>query len=1247
MAIKKSSPPPTKNNGKSRATTKSRPVKVSNAAKPASAGPVIVGIAGSAGALAALQVFFSVLPADTGMAFVVVTHLSPEYESHLPSLLQSHTHMTVTQVNRRMPVRANHVYVIPPSKNISISDAHVEVSEFTETQSKRTPIDFFFRTLARSHRDAVAIILSGGGTDGSVGIKDVKEEGGLLMVQDPEEAEYASMPNAAIATGLVDVVLPTRELAAKLMEFSRQVPRLPFDAESLDEQEWDIVQKILEQVQRRTKHDFSQYKRSTVLRRIRRRLLLKNHATLESYLEYMRSHSAESFALMNDLLIGVTNFFRDHEAWDAMKKDVIPAIFRRKDIGEPIRAWSVGCASGEEAYTLAMVFLEVASELDENRTIQIFASDIDEDSLTRSREGLYPAAIEADVSQERLGRFFIRQGNHYQVRRELRDMILFTPHSVLRDPPFSRQDLIVCRNLLIYLQRDIQQHVLDVFHYALGSGGYLFLGNSETTTGKEAFFQTIDKAHRIYQALPWRDDQPHIPSIPLVVRPADRPHLPPMALVMPPRSPTEPMVLDEQHRRTLESYGPPSILASATNMVLHVSETAGRYLSQPRGPITNDLFKLARPELQAELRMALFQALEKNRASISAPVLMDLDGAPRRVFVAVYPRTEPGRPGQAPERRALVVFLEDEPLPPQPGEAGEARSTELTQASTRATQLDAEVRRLREQLQRTQEDYESSTEEMKAANEELQSINEEYHLTNEELETSKEELEAVNEELLTVNNELKGKVDEISRAHRDLENVLGATEIATLFLDRGLLIQRYTPALEHFFGILKTDIGRPIDHLQHKLGSYNNLIADAQRVMETLNVLDREVQRENGEWFLIRLRPYLTVEDKIEGVVVTFVDVTELKQAEEDLRRLNETLEETVRTRLRDMEETNRRLEQLNRMFTMLFHVNPIPTSLTRLQDGTFLDINEAYAGFFEVSREDVVGKRSAELGLPFEGQQRADLAARLRRDGTIRDMEMDVRLRTGEARTLLASLQYLVVDGTDAMLGTFIDITERVKNERQIRSLATSLTIAEQRERRRIAQILHDDLQQRLFAVKMQLSFLQQNYQEGNPESIKEDTENLENWLADAIDTTRRLSVDLSPVALPDSTLADSLGWLAEEMRERYGLQVRLKTDGLLPALDEHLRILLFESIREVLFNVVKHSDSLQADVGLRKADGKLQVDIRDHGKGFDSEQVLNNAKTAHGLLDIRNRLNLLGCRMEIESHPGDGTQVLIEAPA
>ncbi|MGE5072057.1 MAG: CheR family methyltransferase [Anaerolineae bacterium] len=1200
--------------------------------------PPIVGIAGSAGALTALEAFFEVLPADTGLAFVVVTHLSPEHESHMASLLQSHTQMGVTQVNEKMLVEPNQVYVIPPSRNILISDSHVDVAEFTEPRGRRAPIDFFFRTLARSHRDAVAIILSGGGTDGSVGIKEVKEQGGLIMVQDPKEAEYSSMPNAAIATGLADIVLRARDLASRLTSYARDLPGVELVTEDMAEQEWGVVQNILAQLRRQTKHDFSQYKHSTMLRRIRRRMLLNGDATLPAYLEHIKEHPEESAVLLNDLLIGVTNFFRDHLAWEALASNVLPLVFKAKDLDVPVRIWSVGCASGEEAYSLAMLCQEVADSLADHHTVQIFASDIDEDALGRARQGIYPSAVEADVSSERLERFFTRHDDHYKVKRELRDMVLFTPHSVLRDPPFSHQDLIVCRNLLIYLQRDVQQYVLEVFHYSLNPGGYLFLGNSEWTTGKESFFRTADKAHHIYQSISWRTPEARIPPLPLLIRSAEHGRTTPMAPSNIARLPSDVTYLEEQHQRSLERYGPPSILVNSASGVLHISETAGRYLLQQKGPISDDLVRLVRPELQADLRSGLYQALEHGKSSLSSPLRVMLEGEPRRVMLGVYPREAAESSEDKNQRQALVVFLEDEARPESAGQEPAGRTAE---------RLQVELGRLREQLQTTTEEYEGSSEEMKAVNEELQSINEEYHLTTEELETSKEELEAVNEELQTVNNELKSKLEEISLTHRDLENVMGAMEIATLFLDRQLRIQRFTPALTQFFNILKSDIGRPIEHLANKLGGYGGLTQDAQRVLDSLGVVDREFEVPTGGWFLIRLRPYRTVDDKIEGVVVTFVDVTAGKQAELALRQMNETLETRVRERTTELEESNRELGQIGNLFSTLFNVNPIPTSLTRLHDGMFIDVNDAYCSFFGLSREKILGHTSLELHLPFQGPQRDAIIEKVKRDGHLRNMELEVSRHNGDSRTVVASLQYTAVGGANALLSTFIDITERVKADRQIRALAASVTAAEQRERHRISQVLHDDLQQRLFSVKIQLSFLQEAYRKSDMGMIQKDSANLESWLDDAIETTRRLSIDLSPMILQGENVGDALTWLVDEMRSRYGFELVLNLDGHhMPRLDDDLRVLLFHSIRELLFNVVKHAEVPFATITVEQADGRLRITVHDQGKGFDARSVMTDSKSVHGLLELRNRLTLAGCTMQIESLPGEGTTITIEAP-
>ena len=1202
----------------------------------------VVAIGASAGGLKALQEFFGALPSDTGMAYVVITHLHPEHESHLPELLQRHTQMPVQQVTSLVPAEKDHVYVIPPNRRPVMEDTQLDIADFKEPRGQRAPIDYFFRSLAKGHPNSVGIILSGGGTDGAVGVKAIKEEGGLLMVQHPDEAEYNSMPNAAIATGLADLVLPAKELAQKLVGFIRSRPALPSDADELTGEQMEAIRRIIAHVHARTGHDFSQHKRSTLLRRIQRRMQIHALSTLEMYLDYLRENPIEASALFNDILIGVTSFFRDRESWEQLAIQVIPQILTDKEPSDTVHIWTIGCSTGEEAYGMAILFFEAVDRLDIRPQIQIFASDLDENSIKYAREGLYPAAIEADVSIERLERFFTRQGDHYRVRREVRDVVLFTHHSVLRDAPFSRLDMISCRNLLIYLEREIQNTVFDIFHYALQPGGYLFLGNSESAESLPELFQTVDKLHHIYRTKPWSHKQPHIPSLPLSIgTPAHRelyshPHAPAIHSTM------ERPRLAEDHSKALELHAPPSVLINEKYAILHVSETGGRYLVQPSGPITTDLLKLVRPELQLELRTALFRVFEGDQAILTRPVPVRFNGHPRRVILSVKTFAPEPADGRKQEKQALIFFLEDQHDEPAiEAEQDESRKTALVM------QLENEVRRLREQLQASIEGYESSNEELKASNEELQSINEEYRSATEELETSKEELQSVNEELQTVNNELKTKLEEISRSHSDLENLMSATEIATLFLDRELRIRHYTPGMRDLFNIMPGDRGRPIKHLTHTL-RYTKFFEDAESVLRTLVPIEREVQGDAGGWFLLRMRPYRTTEDWIDGVIFTFVEITRLKAAEEQLFELNATLEQRVLERTQELDEANQKIAQTRDLFYALFAANPIPTALTRLEDDVFINVNPEFLQYFNLQREDVIGHSAEEhnLGLGLGTQARADFIARIQKDGRVENYDREITLPSGEQRFILASVQYIILDNTDALISAFIDITDRVRAEQQIRALASELTATEQAERHRIAQILHDDLQQRLFAIQMQLSFLRDAYEKNDLKAFQIDFPQVEEWLAEAIQVTRHLSVDLSPPILHGEGLVEAVIWLASQMREQYGLKVDMETSGTPAELNEKVRVLVFYALRELLFNIVKHAGTLEAVVRFEHSPSRLIVIVRDEGVGFDSESVMSNPAIAHGLLTIRHRLNLMGCGMEINSRPGNGTEVVIEVP-
>ena len=825
-----------------------------------------VGIGTSAGGVHALQSFFENFPDDVDAAFVVVVHLDPEHQSELASILATRTHMPVAQVTGRVPLEPRRVYVIPPNRQLRVTDQHLALAEFDEPRWRRAPIDIFFRSLAAQRGDDFAIVLSGAGSDGSVGIKAVKEAGGIILVQDPNEAEYTSMPRSAVATGLADFVLPVREIAARLPELIRNRQSSPSDP--LNESDGEAMQRILSHLRVRSGHDFSNYKKSTVRRRIARRMQVQRAAAMADYLAILRENPQEAQALFADLLISVTTFFRDATAFDKLAALVIPRLFEGKGASDNIRVWAPGCATGEEAYSIAIP-LEEASRHDIRAEIQVFGSDLDDAALGVAREGRYPAAIEADMTEDRLRRFFTREGDTMRVTPELRDVVLFAKHSLLRDPPFSRVDLISCRNVLIYLDRELQQQVCATFHFALKSAGYLFLGTSENADNPIGMFRSVDREARLYQRMP----------APTEVRVAPRPGGKTSALEpLPVRSAAPFRVTSEveTHREALERLAPPSVIVDESYRVVHLSEQAGRYFQPSRGPFTNDIAELAREELRFDIRAALHRLFAGNEPSLSGPIAVRFNGAFRRVYL----QTRLVSPQPSAGRTAIVFFLEGESL----GDGSLTSATiEERAPAEQIQQLQQELQFTQSQLRAAREEYEGANEELRAANEELQSINEEYRSTAEELETSKEELQSINEELQTVNSELKAKFETVSRANSDLQNLMDATDVDTLFLDAQLRINRFTPRIAQLFNIAPGDEGRSITDFTHRL-DYDDLAADTRTVLRDLTPSAREVRSEDGGWYLTRIRPYRTLDGKIDGAVVTFVDIRDRRRAEDMVR---------------------------------------------------------------------------------------------------------------------------------------------------------------------------------------------------------------------------------------------------------------------------------------------------------------------------------------------------------------------------
>jgi two-component system CheB/CheR fusion protein len=819
----------------------------------------VVALGASAGGFRPLQAFLEQMPPDTGMAFVVVMHLAPDYESHLAALLQTATRFPVQQVTEPVTLEANRAYVAPPNRNLTVEGDRLVLSPLEETRAERAPIDHFFRSLAAAYGpNAVCVVLSGTGADGTLGLRRIKEVGGLTVAQDPNDAEYDAMPKSAIATGEVELVLPAGELAAKLAEYAQRATAAPPPAGDTDlpETERELMLKILTQVRARSGYDFSRYKHSTLMRRIQRRMQLHGIDQLAGYLGFLREHGEEAQTLFADFLITVTNFFRDAEAFATLEHEVLPELFRAKTNDDQVRVWVTGCATGEEAYSIGMLLLEYAHQMAHPPAIQVFATDLSELALRRAREGLYPDSIQIDVNPQRLKRFFVKEPGGYRVRHELREIILFAPHSLLKDPPFSKIDLISCRNVLIYLQRGVQKQVFELFHYALRQDGYLFLGSAETVEDTR-YYRDLNRRQGIFQRQPVGPNDVRLPSLPLAIMP------PQMGLAALQSEPARIGSYERLYAQLMERYGPPGLVVNSDYVIVYFANDVTRYLFQPRGEPTNNVLRRVREELRVELTTGLYRAFEQGESTLSTPVVMTIGEIPRAVAVDVRPAHDAALKGFA-----LVLFHD---YPPQLAIVGNEAMSPNRQT---LTTLEEELREVRRRLQVTVEQYEISKEEMRAANEELQSMNEELRSTAEELETSKEELQSINEELLTVNQENKSKIDELSQLTSDLQNLLASTDIATLFLDRDLRIKRFTPRISEIFNVLASDRGRPLAHITHKL-RYGELLNDARTVLQTLVPLEQEIGSEDGRWYALRILPYRTVDDRIDGIVITLVDITQ------------------------------------------------------------------------------------------------------------------------------------------------------------------------------------------------------------------------------------------------------------------------------------------------------------------------------------------------------------------------------------
>jgi two-component system CheB/CheR fusion protein len=848
------------------------------AAKPAAGAGrsfPIVGIGASAGGLEALESFLRHLPEKSGLAFVVVQHLDPTHKGMLVELLARATPMKVLQVKDRLQVEPDCVYVIPPNHDLSILHGVLHLLAPAAPRGLRLPIDSFLRSLAADQGPrSVGVILSGMGSDGTLGLAAIKEKGGAVFVQAPASAKFDAMPRSAIDAGLADVVAPVEELASKIAAYLAHAPRVATPDLALASKTESAIEKICILLRSQTGHDFSQYKRSTVYRRIERRMGLHQIDGIAGYLRYMQESPQETTLLFKELLIGVTNFFRDPEAWDNLRKQAIPALLAERPAGGVLRAWVPGCSTGEEAYSLAMVFKEVLAEVRpaQNYSLQIFATDLDKDSIDRARQGSYPTNIASDVSADRLGRFFVKEEEGYRVRQEIRESVVFAMQDVIMDPPFTKLDILSCRNLLIYLAPELQMKLLPLFHYSLNPGGILFLGSAETLGPVADLFAPKGGKTRTYRRL---EAQPRATPIEFPAsfhvrsRMADTPAVPTASL---------PNLQTQAAQLLLDRYSPAAVLTNEQGDILYVSGRTGKYLEPAAGKANWNIHAMAREGLRNELGGAFQQALRDRRSARQIRVRLPNGEGVQIVDVTIEPLHEP------PAMRGMVMIVfRDVAVSPADKPAG--KHPRIPAAAAR---LEQELRHAREEIRSTQEEMQTSQEELKSANEELQSTNEELQSTNEELTTSKEEMQSMNEELQTLNRELQIKVDDESRANNDMRNLLDSTDIATLFLDEALKVRRFTPQMTKIIKLIPSDVNRPITDLASDL-LYPELAADAQTVLKTLVFKETPVKTVDERWFSVRIMPYRTLDNRIDGVVITFADITAAKTLEARLRQNQST----------------------------------------------------------------------------------------------------------------------------------------------------------------------------------------------------------------------------------------------------------------------------------------------------------------------------------------------------------------------
>jgi two-component system, chemotaxis family, CheB/CheR fusion protein len=1221
----------------------------------------IVGVGASAGGLEAFTQLLEELPLDTGMAFVLVQHLAPSHESALPELLARATKMPVLQVTDEMAVEPNHLYVIPPNTNLAIEKQILKLEPRERSGGSRS-IDFFFESLAEDCQEcAIAVILSGTASDGTKGAEAIKGEGGIVFAQD-ESAKYDSMPRSAIAAGCVDFVISPAKIARELAWLAKQdylikpigdhpsspkkghaaKPKSSFQ-EAHTGAETNGFAEILSLLQDHFGIDFSLYKPNTLQRRILRRTVLNRLETLSEYAALLQKEPKELDALYADVLIGVTSFFRNPEAFELMKTKIFPQLLQRKH-EDPLRVWVPGCSSGQEPFSIAIAYAEFAEKLVNAPKMQIFATDISERQLNKGQTGLFSKSLVNDVSEDRLQRFFVEENGGYRLVKRMRESVIFARHNLFGDPPFSRLDLISCRNLLIYFEPELQQKVLPLFHYALNPDGLLFLGAAESIGSYLELFEPIDKKWKFFVRKPATTPALHLRFYPGAKTPDPRrPASSPLPRSSGGGAAPELTAQREAERVTINRFAPPGVLIDDSLQILQFRGETQAFLQPPIGKASFDLLKMARKGLMVPLRTAV-EAAKKSRKTVrTEEVLFEQENETTTLAIEVIPLQNVKEPF------FLVFFVEEresnceeagrKKAAPKGKGRSRGRSLQTDEQSQRIVSLEHEVTEARAYVQSIQEQYDVSSDELQTSNEEVQSANEELQSINEELETSKEELESTNEELTTVNEEMVSRNRELHRVNNDLLNLQTSVHTAIVLLGSDLAIRRFSPLAEKTFNLTPSDIGRSIGRIKLEFDC-PDLEGWVREIIDTATVQHREVRDEEGRWFSLRGRPYKTTENEIDGAVLMLIDIDDLKRTQNELEATHhyaDAIVDQVAPLL--VLDTSLRVVRANESFLRHFKVSPKETEgrlIYDLGNGQW-DIPELRNVLEKILPEKSVLKQ-------FEVEHNFEtLGPRiLLLDATQLDHIQNILLSIDDVtaqRRAERSLQELNQTLEQRVAERTAEIEKRVE---QLQRVSFDLVDTEHRERRRLAVILHDDLQQILVAAQMHASHA------FGSKATPEQGSFVLSLISQAIETTRLLAKELAPPILYERGLGAGLEWLARWAMERYHINMEVQAEPEAEPADLPVRILLFEGVRELLLNVAKHAGTDQVRVSLdRLENDHLRLRVEDFGRGFDAAALRDTTKEQGlGLFSLQERIDLMSGQVEIESAPGRGTRVQITLP-